>query len=75
MGMQSRYVISTPSAPAAKPMRTVSAVNMLETFFFDAPMERRMPISFVRSCTEIRVMTPIIMDETMSETATNAMST
>ena len=56
-------------------MMTVSALNMLETSPFDAPIARRMPISLVRSCTEIKVMTPIMMDDTTREMATNARST
>ena len=40
-----------------------------------APMARRMPISRVRSCTEMRVMTPIMMEDTTREMATNAIST
>jgi hypothetical protein len=40
----------------ANPMITVSALNRLDTFLFDAPMARRIPISLVRSCTEINVI-------------------
>ena len=56
-------------------MITVSALNILETFLLDAPIARRIPISFVLSCTDIRVITPIIIEETISDTATNAIST
>ena len=38
-------------------------------------MARRMPISLVRSKTEIYVMMPIIMEDTTSEMLTNAIST
>ena len=75
MGMHSTQVISTPSAPEVKPMMTVSALNMEDTFRLEAPMARKMPISLVRSWTEIKVMTPIIMEETTRDTATKAMST
>ena len=53
----------------------VSALNILETSRFDAPIARRIPISLVRSCTEINVITPIIIEETINEMATNAIST
>ena len=62
-------------SPDEKPMMTVSALNMTETSRLEAPMARRMPISRVRSWTEIRVMTPIMMEETTSEMATKATST
>ena len=39
--------------PAAKPTLSVSALKTLEISFFDAPTERRIPISFVLSRTEI----------------------
>ena len=35
-------------------MMTVSALNMEDTFRLEAPMARKMPISLVRSWTEIR---------------------
>ena len=38
-------------------------------------MALSIPISFVRSRTEIWVMMPIIMQDTISDIATNAMST
>jgi len=38
-------------------------------------MARRMPISFVRSSTEIYVIMPIMIDETTSEIETNAIRT
>ncbi len=56
-------------------MMNVSALNNCEIFFFDAPSARRIPISFVLSITEIYVMIPIIIDETIRDTATNAIST
>ena len=41
----------------------------------EAPIARRIPISLVRSSTEIYVIIPIIIEETTSETATNAIRT
>ena len=61
-----------PSRPDAKPTIMVSALNILDTSRFDAPIERKIPISFVRSCTEMRVITPIIIDDTTSDIATKA---
>ena len=56
-------------------MMKVSALNTWEIFLLEAPMARRMPISLVRSMTEMWVMMPIIMQETTRDTATKAMST
>ena len=56
-------------------MIIVSALNTREISFFDAPMLRNTPISFVRSNTEIYVMIPIMIELTTSEIATNAIST
>ena len=49
IGMQSKYVTTTPKRPDVKPTIIVSALNIPETFFFDAPIARRIPISFVLS--------------------------
>ena len=73
--MISNSVMPMPMAPEQKPSMSVSALNTREISRLLAPMARRMPISFVRSSTEIYVMMPIIMLDTMSEMATNAMST
>ena len=75
MGIHNKYVMSIPSTPDEKPIITVSALNIFDTFAFDAPSERSIPISFVLYCTEIRVITAIIIDETISEIATKAIST
>ena len=75
IGIHRMYVTITPSIPDVNPMITVSALNMLETFLFEAPIARRIPISFVLSCTDIRVITPIMIDETIRDTATKAIST
>ena len=62
-------------SPEKRPMINVSALNTLEISFFEAPMLRRIPISFVLSRTEIYVIIPIMIDETINDIATNAMST
>ena len=75
IGNVSSTEMPTPIRPAQKPMMNVSALNTCEMLRFEAPSARRMPISFVRSSTEMCVMMPIMMQETMSETATKAIST
>ena len=75
MGMMSNSVMPMPMAPEQKPSMSVYALNTREMSRLLAPMARRMPISFVRSRTEIYVMMPIIMLDTTSEIATNAIST
>ena len=62
-------------SPEKSPMINVSALNTLDISFLEAPMLRRIPISLVLSRTEMYVMIPIMMDETINEIATNAMST
>ena len=52
-GMHNSIYAIIPIAPAQKPIISVSALNTDEISRFDAPMERRIPISFVRSSTEI----------------------
>ena len=42
-----------PSAPATKPSISVSALNILDISFFDAPILLSMPISLVLSRTEM----------------------
>ena len=46
-------VTRIPSIPAIKPTMSVSARNTCDTSRFDAPMARRIPISLIRSNTEI----------------------
>ena len=53
----------------------VSALNMRAMSFFEAPIARSIPISLVLSRTEMYVMTPIMIEDTISEIATNAIST
>ena len=75
IGIHSRYVTTTPKSPEANPTIIVSALNILETFLFEAPIARKIPISFVLSWTEINVITPIIIDDTTSDIATKAINT
>lgn len=75
MGIVSSIVEPIPNAPETNPTIRVSALNTLEISFFDAPIARRIPISLVLSRTEIYVIIPIIIDETTSEIATNAIRT
>ena len=75
IGMVRRAETPTPRIPANSPTITVSALNTCEIFRFDAPIARKIPISFVRSNTEMCVIIPIIILETISDTATNAIST
>ena len=53
MGISSSSVKPMPIRPAHSPMMNVSALNTCETLCRDAPMARRIPISLVRSSTEI----------------------
>ena len=75
MGMSNSAVMPTPSRPEQSPMIKVSALKTCATLRLEAPMARRIPISLVRSRTEIYVMIPIMMEETMSDTETKAIST
>ena len=49
IGIHKIQVIITPRVPDVNPIITVSALNILETFCFEAPIARRMPISLVLS--------------------------
>ena len=52
-GIRRISVIAIPKIPAQAPMIKVSALNTWDTFFFEAPIARRIPISFLRSSTLI----------------------
>ena len=54
---------------------TVAALNILETSFLEAPILLNTPISLVLSSTEMYVIIPIIIEETISDIATNAINT
>ena len=50
-GMHSNKVTTMPSAPEPKPSISVSALNILETSFLEAPILLNTPISLVLSST------------------------
>jgi hypothetical protein len=64
-----------PSKPEQQPIIKVSALNTCEILRFEAPRARKIPISFVLSKTEICVIIPIIIQETISDIATKAINT
>ena len=53
MGISRISVHRMPITPAVKPSMSVSALKTREISCLLAPIERRMPISFVRSSTEM----------------------
>ena len=53
IGNVSRTVIPTPINPAKKPSIIVSALNILEISFLEAPIALKIPISFILSSTEM----------------------
>ena len=75
IGNVSNIVIPIPNSPAIKPTINVSALNTLEISFLDAPIALNIPISFVLSSTDIYVIIPIIIDETINDIATKAINT
>ena len=64
-----------PITPANNPTINVSALNIDEILRFEAPIALNIPISLVRSNTDIYVMIPIIIEETINEILTNAIKT
>ena len=75
IGIFNKIVIVIPSNPEIKPMINVSALKTLEISFFLAPMALKIPISFVLSKTQIYVITPIIIEDTINDILTNAINT
>ena len=75
IGIHSSRVTPIPSTPAVSPTIKVSALNTLEISFLEAPMLLSMPISFVLSNTDMYVIIPIMIEDTISEIATKAIST
>ena len=75
IGTFNTSVINIPNTPLINPIINVSALNTRVISFLLAPIERKIPISFVRSNTEIYVMIPIMMLDTMSDTDTKAIKT
>ena len=53
IGIKRSRVIPIPKAPATKPTIRVSALKTRDISFFDAPIARKIPISFVLSSTEM----------------------
>ena len=64
-----------PINPANNPTINVSALNIDEIFLLEAPIALNTPISFVLSNTDIYVIIPIIIEETINEILTNAIKT
>ena len=75
IGIKRSTVRTIPIIPASSPIINVSALNTCEIFLLEAPIALKIPISFLRSRTLIYVITPIIIDETTSDIATNAIRT
>ena len=75
IGIFNTKVIRIPNTPLINPIMNVSALNTRVISFLLAPIDRKIPISFVRSNTEIYVMIPIMMLDTMSDTDTKAIKT
>ena len=66
------YVIIIPIKPEHKPIIKVSALNTRVISFFLAPSALNIPISLVRSNTEIYVIIPIIIEDTTRDIAEKA---
>ena len=75
IGIVNNTVIPIPKSPEINPTINVSALNTLDISFLEAHIALNIPISFVLSNTEIYVIIPIIIDETINDIATNAIST
>ena len=75
IGISNNKVTPIPITPANSPTINVSALNIDEIFFFDAPIALNIPISFFLSNTDIYVMIPIIIEDTIREILTNAINT
>ena len=75
VGTNNISVITMPNKPAKAPVINVSALNTFDTLCFEAPIALKIPISFCLSNTEMYVITPIIIDETTKDIATNAINT
>ena len=70
IGIVKIIVIPIPINPAIRPTINVSALNTFDISFLDAPIALNIPISFVLSNTDIYVIIPIIIDDTISEILT-----
>ena len=74
IGIDKSNVTHTPKIPEDRPIINVSALNTREISFFLAPTARKIPISFVLSITDTYVIIPIIIEDTTSEIAVNAIN-
>ena len=70
IGIVKIYDISMPNIPEAVPMIKDSALKILDILCLDAPTALNIPISLVLSITEILMIIPIIIKDTIRETAT-----
>ena len=75
IGINNNNETAIPSNPANNPTINVSALNIEEIFFLEAPIALSTPISFVLSNTEMYVIIPIIIEDTINEILTNAINT
>ena len=75
IGTANKAVTLTPIKPEVNPIRKFSALKTWEMLPLDAPIALSMPISLVRSMTDMWVMMAIIIAETTNESDTNAINT
>ena len=75
IGIFKSSVIPIPKSPATSPTIKVSALNTLDISFFDAPIALKIPISFILSRTDIYVIIPIMIEDTIKDIATKAINT
>ena len=75
IGIFNRTVIKIPKIPLVNPIIKVSALKTREISFLLAPILRKIPISLVLSNTEIYVIIPIIIEDTIKDTLTKAIKT
>ena len=69
------HEIKIPIKPEVIPIIKVSGLNTLEISFLRAPKLLKIPISFVLSKTEIYIIIPIIIEETIKEIELKAIKT
>ena len=74
IGIVNNIVTPIPISPAVIPIINVSALNTLVISFLEAPILRKIPISFVLSRSEIYVIIPILIDDTINDISTNAIN-
>lgn len=74
-GIKRMNEITTPSMPASNPIIPDSAMNTVLISFFLAPRLRNMPISFLRSNTDVYMIIAIMMLDTIRDIAANPTNT